>query len=58
MIDSERMKGEINLLTDKLRSFEEDLRLKVSELEQSTTEISHYREANSNLEMQISQLQS
>ena len=51
MLETERFKSEIALLNDKVRSFEEDLRIKATELEAAQNDISQYREQNGSLEM-------
>lgn len=58
LIDDERHKGEVQLLNERIRSLEEDLRFKVSELETAQTEIQDFRDAHNNFEIQISRLQS
>ena len=57
MIDDERGRSEMTLLSEKIRSVEEELRIKVSELEAAQVEIGEYREASNNFEIQISLLQ-
>ena len=57
MIDDERGRSEMALLNEKIRSVEEELRIKVSELEAAQVEIGEYREASNNFEIQISLLQ-
>ena len=47
----------MTLLNEKIRSLEEELRIKVSELDANQVEIGEYREANNNFEIQISYLQ-
>ena len=57
LIDDERGRSEMTLLSEKIRSVEEELRIKVSELEAAQVEIGEYREASNNFEIQISLLQ-
>ena len=58
MIDDERNRGEQQLLQERIRSLEEELKFKVSEIELAQNEIRDFREAQSNFEIQISRLQS
>ena len=58
MIDGERNRGEQQLLQERIRSLEEELKFKVSEIELAQNEIRDFREAQSNFEIQISRLQS
>ena len=57
LIDDERSRSEMTLLNEKIRSLEEELRIKVSELEAAQVEIGEYRESSNNFEIQISYLQ-
>lgn len=58
LIDGDRMSGEITMLNEKIRSLEEDIRIKISDFDASQVEIRSLRESNSNLDIQIQSLQS
>ena len=45
-------------MQERIRSLEEELKFKISEIELAQTEIRDFREAHSNFEIQISRLQS
>lgn len=51
LLDEDRMKGEFTLLNEKIRSLEEDLRIKVSDFDASQVEIRSLRETNGSLEI-------
>ena len=50
------MSGEITMLNEKIRSLEEDIRIKISDFDASQVEIRSLRESNSNLDIQIQSL--
>jgi chromosome segregation ATPase len=56
LIDGDRMSGEITMLNEKIRSLEEDIRIKISDFDASQVEIRSLRESNSNLDIQIQSL--
>ena len=51
ILDHQSQKGEFDLFKDKIRTLEDELRIKVGDLENATREISQMRETNSNLEL-------
>ncbi len=52
-IEEDRMKSEFSMFQEKIRSLEEDIRIKVSDFDASQIEIRSLREANSSFEIQI-----
>ncbi len=57
-IEEDRMKSEFSMFQEKIRSLEEEIRIKVSDFDASQIEIRSLREANSSFEIQIQNLQS
>ena len=55
-MEDDRNRSEIALLNDKIRSLDEELRFKVSELEAAQDEIRGFRESQTRFEIEISQL--
>ena len=57
-LDGERHKHEVTILNEKIRSLEEEVRIKVEDWDRCQIDINSLRQTNSNLEFQISSLQS
>lgn len=58
ILDGDRHKHEVTLLNEKIRSLEEDIRIKVEDWDRCQIDINSLRQINSTLEIQISTLQS